>query len=199
MAILDDCELIGTGVAALLAPYAQDMVVRTVSSFACGDEVDVVLFDPRDCPARIRRLRELAAGEDVAILVFSWASEVQITARTDVAGVAGWVSKAATAPELAGALRAAYAQRRTTSATARPRRVADGSPHGSRGPKAGQLSPREEHVLSLVAQGLSNREIAQVCYLSVNTVKTHIRTGYRKIGVSRRAQAVAWMLEHEVA
>ena len=52
------------------------------------------------------------------------------------------------------------------------------------------LSERELDVLRLLAAGLSNREIAQQLYLSVNTVKTHIRSIYGKLGVHSRMQAV---------
>lgn len=51
-------------------------------------------------------------------------------------------------------------------------------------------------VIGLIAQGYSNEEIARLCYLSINTVKTYIRSAYRKAGVNTRAQAVAWALRH---
>lgn len=56
------------------------------------------------------------------------------------------------------------------------------------------MSLREVEVLSLIAEGLSNHEIAELLFLSVNSVKTHIRTAYRKIGVERRSQAVRWVI-----
>jgi len=62
--------------------------------------------------------------------------------------------------------------------------------------EAAGLSPRETDVLRLVVQGLSNREIASELYLSVNSIKTYIRSAYRKIGVTTRAQVVAWCLRH---
>ncbi|WP_431841719.1 response regulator transcription factor [Calidifontibacter indicus] len=43
---------------------------------------------------------------------------------------------------------------------------------------------------------MSNEQITAVCYLSINTVKTYIRSAYRKIGVSTRAQAVAWAMRN---
>ena len=58
------------------------------------------------------------------------------------------------------------------------------------------LSPRESAVLALIAQGLSNREVAERAYLSINSVKTYIRFAYRKIGVQRRTQAVIWATNH---
>ena len=54
------------------------------------------------------------------------------------------------------------------------------------------LTARESEVMALIAQGLTNQEIAERAYLSVNSVKTHIRSAYRKIGVERRSQAVLW-------
>jgi len=50
--------------------------------------------------------------------------------------------------------------------------------------------------LDLIAKGLSNQEIADAVYLSVNSVKSHIRTAYRKVGVTRRSQAVGWVLQN---
>ena len=59
-----------------------------------------------------------------------------------------------------------------------------------------QLSGRERQVLDRIAQGMSNQQIAQDLFLGVNSVKTYIRTGYRKIGVRTRTQAVLWVAEH---
>ncbi|MFC7496758.1 MULTISPECIES: response regulator transcription factor [unclassified Nocardioides] len=60
------------------------------------------------------------------------------------------------------------------------------------------LSEREVQVLALIAEGLSNQQIADRVYISINSVKTYIRSAYRKIGVSSRAQAVAWGLRNGV-
>ncbi len=52
-------------------------------------------------------------------------------------------------------------------------------------------------MLTFITRGLTNdREIARPAFLSINTVKTYIRTAYRKIGVETRAQAVAWGYQH---
>ncbi len=58
------------------------------------------------------------------------------------------------------------------------------------------LSPRETDVLRLVTMGLSNQEIADQLFLSVNSIKTYIRSAYRKIGVTTRSQVVAWCVRH---
>src|SRR5438067_4568999 len=53
------------------------------------------------------------------------------------------------------------------------------------------LSKREEEVLRLVAEGLTNKEIAQRLFVTENTVKTHVTSLFNKLGVDSRAQAVA--------
>ena len=58
------------------------------------------------------------------------------------------------------------------------------------------LSPRETDVLRLVVLGLSNHEIARELFLSVNSIKTYIRSAYRKIGVTTRPQVVGWCVRH---
>lgn len=59
-----------------------------------------------------------------------------------------------------------------------------------------ELTPREREVVALIGQGHSNAEICALLFISLNTVKTTIRKAYRKIGVTRRAQAVAWAFQH---
>ena len=58
------------------------------------------------------------------------------------------------------------------------------------------LSPRESEVLQLVVLGHSNQEIADSIFLSINSVKTYIRSTYRKIRVTTRAQAIVWAIHH---
>ena len=58
------------------------------------------------------------------------------------------------------------------------------------------LSAREAEVIALITQGLGNEEIANLMYMSINTVKTYIRTAYRKMGVDSRARAVLWGVDN---
>jgi DNA-binding NarL/FixJ family response regulator len=58
------------------------------------------------------------------------------------------------------------------------------------------LSRRESEVLGLIVQGRTNQAIAAECFLSVNSIKTYIRSAYRKIGITHRAQAVAWGMQN---
>ena len=63
------------------------------------------------------------------------------------------------------------------------------------GPGEG-LSDRESEILALITQDKSNAEVAKLTYLSPNTVKSYIRTIYRKIDVGSRTQAVLWGAKH---
>lgn len=62
------------------------------------------------------------------------------------------------------------------------------------GPRAdsGPLSPREREVAALIAQGLSNREIARTLLIGHRTVATHVQSVLNKLGVDRRSQIAAW-------
>jgi LuxR family maltose regulon positive regulatory protein len=66
-------------------------------------------------------------------------------------------------------------------------------------PATGELSQAEQRVLRLLATSLSQREIANELYISVNTVKTHTRLIYRKLGVASRPAAVGAARELNLA
>ena len=66
------------------------------------------------------------------------------------------------------------------------------------GPGEG-LSDRESEILALITQGLSNADVAARTFLTPNTVKSYIRTLYRKIEVASRTQAVLWGIDHGFA
>lgn len=63
-------------------------------------------------------------------------------------------------------------------------------------PRTESLSPREVDVVQAICRGRSNAEIAGTLHLSPNSVKTYVRTAYRKMGVTTRSQAVRWGIEH---
>ena len=51
-------------------------------------------------------------------------------------------------------------------------------------------------MISLITQGLTNQAIADLTYLSINSVKSYIRTAYRRMNVTTRSQAVLWGVQH---
>ena len=61
------------------------------------------------------------------------------------------------------------------------------------------ITDRESEILALITQGMSNAEVARLTYLSPNTVKSYIRSVYRKIGATSRTQAVLYGIRHGFA
>ncbi len=81
-----------------------------------------------------------------------------------------------------------------------PRPHPDDEPAGGDWPgRAEGLTARQAEVLALIAQGLSNDEVAERAYITINSLKSHVRAIYRKIGAESRSQAVIWALEHGFA
>src|SRR5918996_5423705 len=74
--------------------------------------------------------------------------------------------------------------------------AAGGSPQRRAGLRPAGLSEREVEVLRLVAQGLSNREIARRLYVSPRTAEHHVQHIYAKIGASSRASAALFAMQH---
>jgi len=58
------------------------------------------------------------------------------------------------------------------------------------------FSRREADIIRLITLGRTNQEIAETLFLSINSVKTYIRSAYRKIDATNRVQAVAWAVQH---
>jgi DNA-binding CsgD family transcriptional regulator len=72
-------------------------------------------------------------------------------------------------------------------------------PQGNGSAQLGSLSDREREVLGLICEGRSDVEMADALGLSENTVRNHIASLYRKIGVNRRTAAVIWARERGIA
>lgn len=147
-----------------------------------GDEPgpDVVLFDLADLDAGPDGLEQLLATGTLVIGVEPHRGRDHAVAAQRL-GVTTVVSLRVTGPELAEHVRAAG-----QGAAARPDDEVAGGPV--------DLTPREYEVLSLVARGLTNQEIGARLFISINTVKTNIRSAYKKVGVGSRSQAVAWFV-----
>ncbi|GAA2015826.1 MAG: response regulator transcription factor [Nocardioides sp.] len=195
VAVVNDYEIVVAGVAALLAPYRSrvDVVELDIGVGVVGD-VDVVLYDTfGQVQGDGIELEDLVADGSPKVVVFSWNVQADLVERTIARGASGYLSKQSDARDIVEAI-----TRVCAGETVRPGEVEDLDEH-DRGAWPGRdhgLSAREAEVIALITQGLSNQEIADRSYLSINSVKTYIRTGYRKIGVSRRAQAVAWGMQH---
>ena len=183
VALLDDCELVSLGLRAMLEPHADRVdLVEPEHVLAGLATTDVVLVDPFTQQGQLRSPHVWARFE-APVVLYSWQDPDELGRLTTAPGVAGHVTKRTPVAELVTILEA--------FAAGGPQPL----PHA--GPDHPVLSGREREVLELVTRGLSNQEVAEVLYVSINTVKTYIRTAYAKIGVTTRSQAVAWTLQHD--
>jgi DNA-binding NarL/FixJ family response regulator len=107
-------------------------------------------------------------------------------------GVAGYLSKTLSAQELADALRAVQAGDTVVSPAPEDAPLLQQEWPGR---KEG-LTAREAEVVALITRGYSNADIAEMASLSINSVKSYIRSSYRKMGVTSRTNAVLWGLDH---
>jgi DNA-binding NarL/FixJ family response regulator len=189
VAIANDYELVVAGVGALLAPYPQIEIVDLAANRIPRVQADIVLFDTyghRDLG--MSRLNELVASDrNTAVAVYTFEFEPALIDRALSAGVRGYLDKRDSAQRLVSSLeRIAGGEVAVSSGGTKLHRAEIEWPGRAVG-----LSARESELLPLLAEGLKNSEIAASLYLSVNTVKTHLKDLYRKLGASNRAQAVA--------
>lgn len=193
LAIANDYEIVVAGVAAMLAPHSDRVeVVELDSGMPVASDVDLVLYDSfGQVQGDGMELERLLNGSDARVVVFSWNVQPDLVRRALQRGASGYLSKSLSAEEVVEALeKVAAGQLVVPSDEPAEHRMGEwpGREHG--------LTEREAEVLALITQGLSNQEIADRTYLSINSVKTYIRTAYRKIGVARRSQAVVWGMRH---
>jgi len=113
------------------------------------------------------------------------------------AGAAGILSRDATLPELTQALVASGRGEIVLPPSLAARALAAlarGEVHPQQNLET--LTERERDVLALLAQGLTNKDIAQSMFLSVRTVEAHLRNVYGKLNVTSRTEAVLWAVQH---
>ena len=199
VALVDDYDVVVMGVANILSQYREQVVVAELDANTPVDEVvDIVLYDsfaqPESDHDEISVLVRNPNARRVVVYTWNFASDLVDSALKQ--GVSGYLSKALPARELVAALCAIHAGEVVVS-----------DPPGRSRPITGLdwpgrtegLSDRESEVLALITQGLSNADVARLTYLSPNTVKSYIRSIYRKIGVASRTQAVLWGISNGFA
>jgi DNA-binding NarL/FixJ family response regulator len=192
--IVDDHPVVRDG---LRGMFAGDERFRVLGEAADGNEAlavaravqpDVVLMDLRmpgmDGVTAIRALREQGSPARVLVLTtYDTDSDVLPAIK---AGATGYLLKDTPREELFRAVSAAHRGESVLSPAVAGRLMGE-----LRSPAREELSQRELEVLSLTAQGCTNRETASRLFISEATVKTHLLHAYAKLGVRDRAAAVA--------
>jgi DNA-binding NarL/FixJ family response regulator len=194
VAVVNDYEIVVAGVAAVLAQHPDRVrVVELDSGLPVMSEVDVILYDTfGQVQGDGVDLEELVNGSSAKVVIFSWNTQPELVERAIARGARGYLSKQMTGADMVAGIERVHAGEVVTPEVGTPADTEAGLWPG----RDSGLTAREAEVVALITQGLSNQEIAERSYLSINSVKTYIRTAYRKIGVTRRAQAVAWGMKH---
>jgi len=196
--LADDEAMIRAGLRAILATDPGITVVAEASDgreaveLTHAHQPDVVLMD-----IRMPKLDGLAAAaelRDVApVVMLTTFDEDEYVARALADGASGFLLKAADPRELLIAVRAvadgaAYLSPRVAHRVIAGLRTTELSRPAARR-KVDALTPRERDVLALVGRGLSNQEIARELHLAEGTVKAHLSSILRGLGVQNRVQA----------
>jgi DNA-binding NarL/FixJ family response regulator len=196
IALVDDYDVVLLGVAQMLQGYQDRVMIAEIdANEPVTDTVDIVLYDSFAQPE--------SDQEEIAVLVdnprarravvYTWNFHPDLVQAARRRGARGYLSKTLPARELVAALEAVHAGEIVISDPPGRARSAPGLDWPGR--KEG-LTDRESEILALITQGKSNAEVAALTYLSPNTIKSYIRTIYRKIEVGSRTQAVLWGVRH---
>ena len=189
LAIVDDYAVVVAGVASFLAEARID-VVETAVGLPVTSDVDVVLYDTfGQVDGQGLDLRDFVRDCGAKVVIYSWNLSPKLIHDAIAEGASGYLSKVLTGPVIVAALE----------------RIVNGeivilpgeneSSAGGAGDWPGRvagLTSREAEVVALITRGLSNREIADRADISINSVKSYVRSAYRKMGVERRPDAVLW-------
>ena len=153
-------------------------------------EIDVAGGDGNGV-ALIRRVR--AGYPDVRTIVLSQRDDRDAIASALAGGATAYVVKTAHPDDLATAVRQAFAPSMFFASSAQPAGMGEVQPSE---PEHIPLTRREVEILSLMAEGRSNAELAGGLWVTEQTVKFHLSNIYRKLGVANRTQASRWAQLH---
>ena len=196
VALVDDYDIVVQGVANILDQYRDRVVVAELdTNMGVSDEVDIVLYDSFAQPESDHDEIQVLVKNPRArrVVVYTWNFHPDLIEEAKRQGVRGYLSKALPARDLVDSLESIYGGEMVVSDPSPRARSAAGLNWPGRG--AG-LTDRESEILALITQGKNNADVARLTYLSPNTVKSYIRTIYRKINVGSRTQAVLWGVEN---
>jgi DNA-binding NarL/FixJ family response regulator len=192
VALIDDYDVVLRGLAHMFDQYRDRVVVAEIDANASLDDaVDVVLYDSFAQPETDHEEIAALVRNPLArrVVVYTWNFQAELVDSARAQGVHGYLSKTLPARDLVAAIEAVHAGDEIVSSVKRRAPSAPGLDWPGR---AEGITDRESEILALITQGKSNAEVAKLTYLSANTVKTYIRSVYRKIGATSRTQAVLW-------
>lgn len=196
VALVDDYDVVLKGLAHLFDEYRDRVAVVEIDANEDVDTpVDVVLYDSFAQPESDNdQMAELISNSRARhVVVYTWNLQPELIESARRLGVHGYLSKTLPAAELVAAIEAVNAGEAVIS----DQRGRAASAPGLDWPGRREgITDRESEILALITQGKSNAEVARLTYLSPNTVKSYIRSVYRKIGATSRVEAVLYGVSH---
>ena len=204
--LVDDHEVVRDGIR-LLLNEAEDVVVcaeassaRDAVAVAAQALPDVIVMDVRlSDGSGIEATRDIrAARPQTAVLMLTSFADDEALFASIMAGAAGYVLKQIRGEELVRAIRAVGAGQSLLDPAVTKGvfdRLRKGK-HLLRDEKLARLSPQEERILSLVAEGRTNGQIGEQLGLAEKTVKNYVSSILAKLEVARRAEAAAYLARH---
>jgi DNA-binding NarL/FixJ family response regulator len=204
--LVDDHEIVRDGIRAMLDPEPDIVVtseagtVREAVDEADRSKPDVVVMDVRLADGSgIEATREIRATHpEIKVLMLTSFADDEALFASIMAGASGYVLKQVKSGELLRAIRAVGAGDSlldpgvTNAVLDRLRK----GKHLMKDEKLARLSPQEERILTLVADGRTNREIGEELGLAEKTVKNYVSSILAKLEVARRAEAAAYLARH---
>ena len=198
--VVDDQAIVREGLVTVLSLLPDIEVLGEAANGRAAVELvdrarpDVVLMDLRmPVLGGLEATRLISAAHpEVGILILTTFADEASVVDVLQAGARGYLTKDADRAEVAAAVRAVAHGHTTLGSDIGGKLIAAASPAPARDLAARfKLTPREDDVLALIGDGLSNAEIAAALFVGVSTVKTHINAIFAKLGVRDRAQAIA--------
>jgi two-component system response regulator DevR len=204
--LVDDHEVVRDGVRALLNAVDDLTVVSEAASvadairYAAAIRPDVVVMDVRLADGSgIEATREIRAQRpDTQVLMLTSFADDEALFASIMAGAAGYVLKQIRGGELVNAIRMVGRGQSlldpaiTATVLDRLRR----GKHLLKDERLARLSGQEERILTLVAEGWTNKQIGEELHLAEKTVKNYVSSILSKLDVARRAEAAAYLARH---
>lgn len=200
--LVDDHEVVRRGLRALLEAEPDIEVVAEASSgkeavdLAKIHSPEVVVMDVRmPGGGGVEACREIRADNPgIQVVMLTSYSDDEALFNSLMAGAAGFVLKQIRGRDLVEAIRTVASGRSLLDpdVTNRVLERLRKSKFDEKDPKLARLSPQEERILDLIAEGLTNPEIGERLHLSAKTVKNYVSTILQKLEVVRRAEAAAY-------
>lgn len=174
VATMNDSPIVVAGVRAILEPYQDRVrVIEIALTRPVATEVHVILYDTFGCPYGPRDDPRAELGlVDAKLVAFTWDLDPEGVRAALGRGIDGFIWKRASGEELVSAI-----ERSSVGERVLPSDMPASDPGVLLGQWPGQehgLSVRESQIVAQVCQGLSNAEISERMYISINTIKTYI-------------------------